>query len=85
MSADGAEKLDFKLKRIALFGEESGSIVAGLRAPSFTRTSPSSSPASGPPYAAVNEAIQTAIQARMAQYAGEFAATAAELGLDEPG
>lgn len=83
-SPDGAKKLDFKLKRIALFGEENGSIIAGSQGTEIHADFPVFVAAFGPAYTAVNESIQSFVQKRMGEYSAEFAATAAELGFDEP-
>lgn len=84
VSADGGKKLDFKLKRIALHGDESGSLIAGSQGSEVHLDFPVFLPAFGPGYNTVNEAVQGIIRKEYAVYATQFATTAAELGLDEP-
>lgn len=83
-SGDGAKTLGFKLKRIALHGDESGSLIAGSQGSEVHLDFPVFLPAFGPAYGAVNEAVQGTIRKEYAVYATQFASTAAELGLDEP-
>lgn len=81
---DGSKKLPFALKRVALYGDENGSIVAGSQGTETHLDFPVFLAGFGPAYTAVNEGIQNAIRPRFAEYAAQFAATAAELGLDAP-
>ncbi len=84
LSGDGAKKLDFKLTRIALHGDESGSLIAGSQGSEVHLDFPVFLPGYGPGYNAVNETVQQVIRKEYAIYATQFATTAAELGLDEP-
>lgn len=83
LSEDGAKKLSFALRRVALYGEENGTLTAGTQGSETHMDFPVFLAAYGPAYAAVNEAIQTAVRARYTEYAAQFASTAAELGLDD--
>lgn len=83
LSEDGAKKLSFALHRVALYGEDNGTIISGTQGTETHLDFPVFLAGYGPAYAAVNEAIQAAIRARYNEYAAQFASTAAELGLDD--